>query len=90
MMHSNLHDGWFCGLGGIFHGFHLGGFLPLALLALFFVLLFSLMRGLAKSTNSSCAPAGNLPSPSSILETRYASGEIDREDFLQRKNDLKT
>lgn len=90
MMHSNLHDGWFCGPGGIFNGFHFGGFLPLVFWAAFLFLLFSLVRSLASSKSSHSSSANNPPSPLSILEARYASGEIEREDFLQKKKDLKT
>ncbi len=89
MMHPNLHGDWYCGPGGLFNGFHFGGLLPLAFLALFLLLLYSLVRSQASSKSSRCTPAGNPPSPLSILEARYASGEIAREDFLQKKQDLK-
>jgi putative membrane protein len=36
----------------------------------------------------SAGEAGNRPSGLDVLERRYASGEIDREEYLQKKADL--
>jgi putative membrane protein len=66
----------------------------LAVLALIVVGIIFLVRGLTRhdqvQTGPPQAPA---PGPSSkaalqVLEERYARGEIEREDYLQRKQDL--
>jgi len=79
---------WFCGPGSFFSGFHFGGFVPLLFWAIILYLLFKLIRGGASAEKS-----GNLnmesPQPAiAILEKRYAAGEINQEEFLQKKQDL--
>jgi putative membrane protein len=44
------------------------------------------MGGQAGQSPPRSAPEG--PSPKDILKRRYAAGEIDREEFLQRLRDL--
>jgi uncharacterized membrane protein len=39
-------------------------------------------------TGTAAAPAAATPTLLAILEERYARGEIDRDEFLQRKQDL--
>ena len=52
------------------------------------MLLFTLFRALfANEQRNSIAPV-NKSSALSILEERYASGEIDQTEYLQKKKDL--
>jgi putative membrane protein len=66
----------------------------LAVLALIVVGIILLVKGLTRHDHIQPGPPqGPPPSPSSrgalqVLEDRYARGEIDREEFLQRKQDL--
>ena len=53
------------------------------------MLLFMLFRTLFANKQNNANTAGNRSSALSILENRYASGEIDQEEFLQKKKDLK-
>ena len=87
-MHSFSIGNWFCGPGGLF-GFHFGGLFHLILLAVGLLLLFTLVRTLFANKQHSTASTVTSSSALSILEERYASGEIDQEEFLQKKKDLK-
>ena len=66
----------------------------LAVLALIVLGIILLVRAL--SGHQSAGPGATQPPPSGpapkaalqVLEERYARGEIDREEFLQRKQDL--
>lgn len=66
----------------------------LAVLALIVVGIVLLVRGLTRHDHVQPGPPqGPPPGPSSrsalqVLEERYARGEIQREEFLQRKQDL--
>lgn len=66
----------------------------LAVLALIVVGIILLVRALTKHDHVQPGPphtpaVGPLPkSALQVLEDRYARGEIDREEFLQRKQDL--
>jgi putative membrane protein len=66
----------------------------LAVLALIVVGIILLVRGLTRHDQvQQGPPPGSPPGPSSksalqVLEERYARGEIQREEFLQRKQDL--
>jgi len=78
---------WFCGPEGLF-GFHFGGFFHLIFWVVCLMLLFTLFRALfANKRHNTIAPAKS-SSALSILEERYASGEINQEEFLQKKKDL--
>jgi putative membrane protein len=79
---------WFCGPEGLF-GFHFGGFFYLIFWVAGLMLLFMLFRTLFANKQNNANTAGNRSSALSILENRYASGEIDQEEFLQKKKDLK-
>lgn len=71
-------------MGGWAWGFHLVFWL--VLLALIAVALFALVRYLRQGP-----PQAGRPGRSSALETlegRYARGEIQREEFLEKKKDL--
>ena len=87
-MHSHSIGNWFCGPEGLF-GFHLGGLFHLIFWVVCLTLLFILFRTLFANKQQSTASAGNNSSALSILEERYASGAIDQEEFLRKKNDLK-
>jgi putative membrane protein len=74
MMH---HWGW----GGIW-------LMPLAMtawFALIVVVIILLVRWLGGATGVKSASGRT---PRTILDERYARGEIDREEYLQRKNDI--
>lgn len=87
-MYSHSTGNWFCGPAGLF-GFHFGGVFHIILWAACLILLFTLLRALfadkqnSKAATDTCSPA------LTILEERYASGEIDQAEFFQKKNDLK-
>ena len=87
-MHSHSMGNWFCGPEGLF-GFHFGGFFYLIFWVAGLMLLFMLFRTLFANKQNNANTAGNRSSALSILENRYASGEIDQEEFLQKKKDLK-
>ena len=44
--------------------------------------------GSAPGPSTTAAPAAALETPLQILQRRYAAGELDRDEFLQRKEDL--
>ena len=84
--------GWGNGWGG--GGEALMVVVMLAVLALIVVGIVLLVRGLTRHDHVQPGPPPGLPpAPSArtalqVLEERYARGEIDREEFLQRKQDL--
>lgn len=86
-MHSHSVGNWFSGPEGIF-GFHFGGFFHLIFWIVCLMLLFTLFRALFANKHNT-ATTENRSSALSILEERYASGDIDQEEFLQKKKDLK-
>lgn len=86
-MHSHSIGNWFCGPEGLF-GFHSGGFFHLIFWVAGLLLLFIVFRALFASKQNNTNTAVNISSALSILEERYASGEIDQDDFLQKKKDL--
>lgn len=87
-MHSHSIGNWFCGPEGLF-GFHFGGLFHLIFWVVCLMLLFTLFRTLFTNKPHSATTTGKSSSALSILEERYASGEIDKEEFLQKKEDLK-
>ena len=87
-MHSHSIGNWFCGPGGLF-GFHFGGLFHLIFWAVVLFMLFALFRTLFANKQHNAITARDRSSTLSILEERYALGEIDQEEFLQKKNDLK-
>jgi putative membrane protein len=66
----------------------------LAVLALIVVGIILMVRGLTRHDHvQSAPPLGPIPGPGGksalqVLEERYARGEIQREEFLQRKQNL--
>ena len=87
-MHSHSIGNWFCGPEGLF-GFHFGGLFHLIFWVVCLMLLFTLFRALFTNKPHSAMTTGKGSAALSILEERYASGEIDKEEFLQKKKDLK-
>ncbi len=77
--------GWFWGMG--LHGFF-GIFLFLALVIAVIALIRYLWRGGVSSQNRSFAAAPGSGAALSVLESRYAKGEIERDEFMRRKQDL--
>ena len=76
------HPGWFMMLS--LHSVLWVGLLVLLIVGISLIIR-SHVRGQAQPGNS---PATNLESAQDILDDRYARGEIDREEYLQRKQDL--
>lgn len=72
--------GW--GSWTLFHGIFSLLFLALAIAGI--VALFRL----GWKPRPGAGEAGNRPAGLDVLERRYASGEIDREEYLQKKADL--
>jgi putative membrane protein len=77
-------SGWAMGLHGVFW---------LILIALILVVLViasrsSLRGGVSSGANSGLAPSAGGSSALDILGARYARGEIDRGEYLERKKDL--
>lgn len=88
-MHMNSFGNWFCGPDSFFSGFHFGGFVPLLFWGIVLFLLFKISQSIISSNKANSLNMEHPDSPMSILEKRYASGEIEQEEFLQRKKDLK-
>lgn len=87
-MHNNFHGDWFCGPGSFFSGFHFGGFFHLFVWAALFFLIFKAISLFASGNKGEASATGAGSHSLAILEKRYASGEIDQEEFLQKKRDL--
>ena len=78
------------GTTGMMGGFTLGWLIPLlwiSFIALIIWLIISLVRGPGK-TRSATASAGKQNTPIEILESRYASGEISKREFVAKKKTL--
>jgi putative membrane protein len=73
-----MHDGWHWWMP-------VPGILWLLLVAVVIVGIVLLVRSREYAT-----PSGGVRSAMDVLDERYARGEIDREDYLQRKDDLLT
>lgn len=86
-MHFQSIGNWFCGPEGLF-GLHFGGFFHIIFWIVCLMLLFTLFRAFFTNKNDT-AKVGHSTSALSILEERYATGEIDQEEFLEKKKDLK-
>ena len=86
-MHSHSIGNWFCGPEGLF-GPHVGGFFHVIFWVVCLTLIFMLFRALFGNKQHNNTSTGKSSSALLILEERYASGEIDQEEFLQKKKDL--
>ena len=86
-MHSHSISNWFCGPEGLL-GFHFGGFFHLIFWVAGLLLLLTLFRALFANKQNNTITTLNSSLALSILEERYASGEIDQGEFLQKKKDL--
>lgn len=86
-MYGPYNHGWMFdgGIGMLFGAFWMILFLviPVALLAVLLKYLFSKSRG-------KDGPAGGIPTqgPLDVLKAAYARGEISREEFLQKRDDI--
>ncbi len=87
MMHTALHDNWICGPGGFFPFAHAGLF-HLLLWAGALYLLYLLIRTLVAGPRAAASARNEKIDPLDILNRRYANGEIDRQEYRQRKEDL--
>jgi len=87
-MHSNTFGNWFFGPYGIYNGMHFGGFFHIILWVVVLFFLFTIIRALTSSRQKNSNQNVDKPSALSILEQRYESGEIDQDEFFQKKNDL--
>lgn len=90
---QSYHD--FHGFGGGMGGMALTWIGPLlaflfvmALLVLIAALVWRLVRGGRESTDREARAGASRESPLEVLEHRYARGEIDREEYLQKRDDL--
>ncbi|MDO8775568.1 MAG: SHOCT domain-containing protein [Burkholderiaceae bacterium] len=72
-------------------GWHWLGWLTMPLFwLLLVVLLVAVVRYLRRGDDSSKVPKSeSLPTALAILEERYARGEIGREEYVQKRDDLK-
>lgn len=89
---QSYHD--FHGFGGGMGGMALTWIGPLlaflfvmALLVLIAALVWRVVQGGRKSSDTEARSASR-ESPLEVLEHRYARGEIDREEYLQKRDDL--
>ena len=87
-MHLNSFGNWLCGPNGFFSGYHFGGFMPLLFWGIVLFLLFKITQSIVSTNKANDLKIDHSGSPQSVLEKRYASGEIDQEEFLRRKKDL--
>jgi putative membrane protein len=76
---------WF-GAGHGMGGF--GGIMMIVMWVLFIVGIVFLIRWLAASTKAASAGHPAHESPLDILKKRYARGEIDKEEFENKKKDI--
>jgi putative membrane protein len=79
------HHGWGLGLGG-WQSILLGGVMMLFFWAGLFLLLFLLLRGLTARDDSFRHASGH--SALSILDDRYARGEIEADEYAEMKRVL--
>lgn len=86
-MYDQYHHGWMFD-GGI--GMLFGGLWMILILGVAFLLIAALLKYLnAKSHNNvEQAAEPEMQVPLDVLKTAYARGEIGREEFLQKRDDL--
>ena len=88
MRFSNFHNDWFCGPEGMAPFFSHGGFLHLIFWGILLLVLYKIINPLFADRKSGYQATSQNKVALSILEKRYASGEIDQEEFLRKKKDL--
>ena len=77
-------DGW----GGMMGGLGMGGLMGIGMIVFWGLVIWGivlLVRGAVSATGGSSHQEG---SPMEILKQRYARGEINKEEFEQKKKDL--
>jgi putative membrane protein len=74
-MHDWMMDGWGMGLGFVFW-------------VAFLVLIVAAVLWFVRSQKSTSGGAERRAGGLNVLDERYARGEIDREEYLQKKRDL--
>jgi putative membrane protein len=67
-------------------GFGFGGLWMILFLVLIVAVIVMIVKGTMRASSSSQSPTQQ--TPLQILEQRYARGELEREEFLQKKHDL--
>jgi putative membrane protein len=78
----NWHDGW-----GYMHGF--GGFGWLIMIVVWVIVITAIVLVVRWLMSSPRLESGGTENKAlSILEERYARGEIDREEYVQKRKDL--
>ncbi len=82
-------DGSFSGMMGGWGGWGwpFMGIIPLILLALLVAAVVLLVRGVSGTGEAHPPPARRSPALD-VLEERYARGEINRDEYLQKKKDI--
>ncbi|OGA97556.1 MAG: hypothetical protein A3E79_08430 [Burkholderiales bacterium RIFCSPHIGHO2_12_FULL_61_11] len=86
-MYGTEHGGWMFGGGD--GGWMIFGWLWMILIGLVPVLLvFALVKYLLSSKNSGAAREAPRPTALDILDEAHARGEITREEYLQKRDDL--
>ncbi len=85
-MYGTEHGGWMFGGGG---GWMIFGWLWMALVVLVpILLLFALVKYLLGSKNSGAAKEAPRQAALDILDEAHARGQITREEYLQKRDDL--
>lgn len=88
MMHSNFSTSWFCNPSGFFSGLPFGGFIHIILWVFLLYFLYRITHSLVSKKSFNRDYKSSISSSLTILAQRYASGEIDQEEFLRKKKDL--
>ncbi|OYX27902.1 MAG: electron transporter RnfE [Hydrogenophilales bacterium 28-61-11] len=71
-------------------GWHWLGWLGMAFFWLILILLvLAVVKYLKGGRRSNAPDSGKKPDALAVLEERYAKGEINREEYLQKRDDLK-
>ena len=88
-MYGPYHHGWMFEGGGML----IGGFWMLLMVVIPLLLIFALLKYLFAKSRDSSSRADKLPqaekaSPLDLLKEAYARGDISREVYLQKRDDL--
>jgi len=74
--------------GGWYWWMGLHGIISLLIVAAIVIGVVAGVRHLARGSQPTLGGETGRPSASAILDSRYARGEIDRDEYLQKKKDL--